>query len=119
MAVPSCDLRDFLLTHRAASVLLFPEMDEPAFSFQGICYVNVETFFIIGFPGWIIRVGLCFDFGVSFDGHAGSLCQVILLSALLSVEDPVLPFMGLEVFLRDPLLDFFGCLRLIHCLSLR
>src|SRR5579859_642 len=106
MAVPSCDLRNFLLTHRAESVLLFPEMDEPAFSFEGICYVNVETLFIVGFPHWIIGVGLCFDFGVSFDRHTGCLGQVIFSSLLLSVEDPVLPFMGLEVFLRDPFVGF-------------
>ena len=101
--MPACDLGDFLLTHWAESVLLFPEMEKPAFSFQGVCYVNVETFFIVGFPCWIIGVGLRFDFGVSFDGHACCLCQVIFSPLLLSVEDPVLPFMGLEVFLRDPL----------------
>src|SRR6266581_1518926 len=106
MAVPSCDLRDFLLTHRAESVLLFPEMDEPTFSFQGVCYVSVETFFIVGFPCWIIGIGLCFDFDVSFDRHAGRLCQVMNLAILFSVEDPIVSSTGLEVFLRDPAVGF-------------
>ncbi len=106
MAVPACDLRDFLLTHWAESVLLFPEMEKPAFSFQGVYYVNVETFFVVGFPFWIIGIGLCFDFGVSFDWHTGSLCEVIFPLLLLSVEDPVVPFVGLKVFLRDPFVGF-------------
>ena len=106
MAVPSRDLRDFLLTHRAESVLLFPEMDKPPFSFQGVCNVNVKTFFIVGFPFWIIGIGLCFDFGVSFDWHAGSLCERVDLTIHLSVEDPVVCTNGLEVFLRDPLVRF-------------
>jgi len=104
--VPSCDLRDCLLTHRAASVLLFPEMNEPLFSFQGICYVHVETFFIIGFPCWIIGIGLCFDLGVSFDWHAGRLGQVVDLASLFSGEDPIVSAGGLEVFLRDPSVGF-------------
>jgi hypothetical protein len=106
MAVPSCDLRDFLLTHWAKSVLLFPEMDEPTFSFQGVYDVNVETFFIVGFPFWIIGIGLCFDFGVSFDWHAGRLCEVVNLAILFSIEDPIVSPTGLEVFLRDPSVGF-------------
>ena len=106
MAMPSRDCGDFLLTPWAESVLLFPEMEKPAFSFESVCHVNVETFFIVGFPFWIIGIGLCFDFGVSFDWHAGRLCEVIFPSLLLSVEDPVLPFVGLEVFLRDPPVGF-------------
>ncbi len=47
MAVPSCDLRNFLLTHRAESVLLFPKVEQPVFPFQGVRYVNVEAFFIV------------------------------------------------------------------------
>ena len=49
---------------------------------------------------------MCFDFGVSFDWHTGSLCEVIFPPLFLSVEDPVVPFVGLEVFLRDPLVGF-------------
>jgi hypothetical protein len=55
--MPSCDLCNFLLTHRAESVLLFPEMEQPLFPFQGVRYVNVKTFFIVALPCWIIRIG--------------------------------------------------------------
>jgi len=103
MTVPACDFRDFLLTHWAESVLLFPEMEQPAFSFEGVCYVNVETFFIIDFPCWIIGVRLCFDFGVSLDWHVCGLCEVDFLAVFFSVEDPIVSSTGLEVFLRDPL----------------
>ncbi len=104
--MPSCDFRDFLLTHRAESVLLFPQMDEPVFPFQGVCYVNVETFFIVRFPFWVIGIGLCFDFSVSFDWYAGGLCQVVDLTILFSREDPIVSTRGLEVFLRDPVVGF-------------
>lgn len=104
--MPSCDLCDFLLTRWAASVLLFPEMEKPAFSFQSVCHVSVEALFIVGFPCWIIGVRLCFDFGVSHDGHVCCLRQVDLLAVYLSVEDPVVSSTGLEVFLRDPSVGF-------------
>ena len=67
MAVPACDLRDFLLAHWAEPVLLFPEMEEPAFPFESVCHVNVETFFIVALPFRVIGVGLAFDFGVSLN----------------------------------------------------
>ena len=86
--------------------MLFPEKEQPAFSFQGACHVNVEALFIVGFPCWIIWVRLCFDFGVSLDGHVGCLCQVDLLAVYFSVEDPVVSSTGLEVFLRDPSVGF-------------
>src|SRR5258708_16621369 len=106
MAVPSCDLGDFLLAYWADSVLLLPEMDKPVFPFQGVYYVSVEPFFIVGFPFRVVGVCLTFDLSMSFDRHTGCVCEVIFLPILLSIEDPVVPFVGLEVFLRDPLVGF-------------
>src|SRR5689334_2362722 len=103
MAVPSSNLGDFLLTHWAKSVLLFPKMKQPVFSLERCLHANVQTLFKVGFPCWIIGVCLCFDFGVSLDGHVLSLCQVDLLAVDFSVEDPIVSSTGLEVFLRDPL----------------
>ena len=100
--MPSCDLCNFLLTHRAESVLLFPEMEQPLFPFQGVRYVNVKTFFIVALPCWIIRIGLCFDLSVSLDRGVGCLRQVDLLTMYFSVEDPIVSSARLEVFLRDP-----------------
>ncbi len=106
MAVPAGDLRDFLLTHWTASVLLFPEMAKPAFPFERVCHVNVETFFIVALPFRIIGVGLAFDFGVSFNGHARRLCEEVFLTFHFSMKDPIVPFDGLEVFLRNPSVGF-------------
>jgi hypothetical protein len=106
MAVPSRNLRDFLLTHWAESVLLFPEVDKPTFSFQGIYDVNVQTFFVVGFPFWVIWVSLRFDFDVSLNWHVSGLREAIFLTFHLSVKDPIVPLDGLEVFLRDPFVGF-------------
>ena len=106
MAMPSCYLGDFLLTHWAESVLLFPEVAEPSFSFQGLCHVSVQALFIVEFPFWVVGIGLTFDLRVSFDRHVRCIREVMFLPILLSVEDPIVPFVGLEVFLRDPLVGF-------------
>jgi len=106
MAVPACDFRDFLLTHWAESVLLFPEMAKPVFPFERVCHVNVETFFIVALPCRVIGVGLAFDFRVSLDGHAGCLCEEVFLTFHFSIKDPIVPFDSLEVFLRDPGVGF-------------
>src|SRR6266566_6025428 len=106
MAVPSCNLCDFLLTHWAESVLLFPKVDKPAFSFQGVYYVNVQTLFVVAFPFWVVWVGLRFDFDMSFDWHAGSLREAVFLTFHLTIKDPIVPLDSLEVFLRDPFVGF-------------
>src|SRR5205085_10629418 len=83
-----------------------PEMNEPAFPFQGLCYVNVQAFFIVALPLWVIGVGLAFDFGVSLNWHTGRFRERVFLPILLSREDPVVSSNGLEVFLRNPLVRF-------------
>ena len=106
MAVPSCNLCDFLLTHWAESVLLFPEMDKPALSFQGIYDMYIQTFFVVGFPFQVVWVGFCFDFDVPFNWYTSSLRKAVFLTVHLSIEDPVVSINGLEVFLRDPFVGF-------------
>ena len=106
MALPSGNLGDFLLTHWAESVLLFPEMDEPAFPLQGVYNVNVQAFFIVALPFGVIGVGLAFHFGVSLNWHTGRFREIVFLPVLLSIEDPVVPSNGLEVFLRHPVVRF-------------
>lgn len=108
MAVPASDLRDFLLTYWAESVLLFPETAEPMFPFEGVYDVGVETFFIVGFPCRIVGIGLGFDFRVPFDWDASRVCQVVRLTIHLSEEDPLVSPHSREVFLRDPAVGFLG-----------
>ena len=106
MAVPSRDLGDFLLADWANSVLLFPEVNEPSFSLEGIYHVNVQTFFIVGFPLWVVRVCFSFDFYVSLDWHVGCLDEIVFPTFHFSIEDPVVSFNGFEVFLRNPFIRF-------------
>ncbi len=106
VAVPASDLGDFLLTYWTASVLLFPETAEPVFPFEGVHYVSVETFFIVGFPCWVVGISLCFDFRVPFDWYARRVCQMYHLAIYLSEEDPIVSLHGREVFLRDPAVGF-------------
>src|SRR5712692_11729572 len=102
MAVPSCDFGNFLLASRTEPVLFFPEVNKPSFPFEGIYHVYVETFFIVGFPFWVVRVCFSFDLHMPFDWHLGSLREIIFPSIHLSIEDPMIPSNGLEVLLRDP-----------------
>ncbi len=106
MAVPSRNLGDFLLADWAKSVLLFPEVNEPSFSLEGIYHVNVQTFFVVGFPFWVVWVCFSFDFDVSFDWHVSRLGEIVFPTFHLSIEDPIVPCNGLEVFLRDPFIGF-------------
>src|SRR5947209_15383717 len=81
-------------------------MNEPAFPFEGLCYVNVQAFFIVALPFGVIGVGLAFHFGVSLNWHTGCFREIVFLPVLLSIEDPVVSSNGLEVFLRDPSVGF-------------
>ena len=108
MAVPSCDLGDFLLANWAKSVLLFPEVREPSFPFQSAFHVNVQAFFIVAFPLRVVGVCFAFDFDVPFDWHACGLCEILFSALRLPIEDPVVSSDRLEVFLRDPFIGFLG-----------
>src|SRR5438477_3270346 len=101
MAVPSRQLCDLLVANWTESVLLFPQMEQPAFSFERLSHVNVKTFFIVALPRWVIGVRLCFDFRVPLNEHVGCFRKVIFLTFHFSEEDPVVLPDGLEVFLRD------------------
>ena len=100
MAMPSRDCGDFLLTPWAESALLFPEMEKPAFSFESVCHVHVETFLKVGFRFRIIGVGLCFDFAVSFYWHVGRLCEIKYSRP--SLHKISSSFVGLEYFCDPP-----------------
>ena len=106
MAVPSCDPGDFLLAKWAKSVLLLPEVREPSSSFQGVHHVNVQAFFIVAFPFWVVGVCFSLDFDVSFDWHACGLREIVFPTLYLSIENPVVSPDRLEVFLRGPFVGF-------------
>jgi len=78
------------------------------FSFEGVYHVSVKTFFIVGFPCRVVGIGLCFDFRVPFDRHAGCIGQVVHLAIHLSEEDPLVSLNRREVFFHDPTVGFLG-----------
>src|SRR3989442_13757904 len=106
MTMPSRDLCDLLVTDWAESALLFPEIEQPALSFEGRCHVNVETFFKVAFPRWVIRIALSLDFHVPYDRHAIRVGEIPWLLIYCSRKHPVISFDGHEVFLRFPCIGF-------------
>ena len=108
MALPASDRSDLLLTDRAEAVLLLPEVEQPASSLEFRCHVNVQTFFIVFFPLGVVGVSLSSDFHMSFDGRLRGVHQVAFLALCFSIEDPVIPVAGREVFLPDPCVGFLG-----------
>ena len=107
MTVPDSDLGNLLVADWAESFLFFPEGVQPVFAFEGRCHLNVETFFKVGLPVWVIRVGFILDFNMSLDGDTLGLEQSNRLNSSIvrkdfSLEHPVLSCDGLEVFLLNP-----------------
>jgi len=50
MAMPSGDHGDLLVADRAESSLLFPEREQPAFSFERCVHANIKAFLKVAFP---------------------------------------------------------------------
>src|SRR6516162_1286673 len=107
MAMPSRDLGDPLVTDWTQTALLFPEMNQPLFPFQGVYHFHVKTFLIVAFPFGVIWISLSTDFCVPFDRHLCGVCEIMRLFVYGSEKHPVVSCDGLEVFLRNP------CIRLL------
>jgi hypothetical protein len=71
MVMPSCDFRDFLLADGTDPLLLLPEVQQFSPPLQIVGHLDPQAFFKVGFPERIVRVGLPFDFEMSFDGKRG------------------------------------------------
>jgi len=108
MAMPSGNLGDLLVADRAESSLLFPEREQPAFSFERCLHANIEAFLKVAFPRRVVWVGFSLDFDVSCSRHAVGSGEVPCLLTLRSEKHPVISSAGLEVFLRFPCVRFAG-----------
>lgn len=109
MVVPSCQFGDLLIAERTETLLLFPEVEEFPFSFEGVHHLHAKALLEVHFPFGIIRISSALDFDVSLNGDTFRLEQANglhnpILSKDFSTEHPVLPLNRLEVFLLDPLL---------------
>src|SRR5260370_31617148 len=106
MAVPSGDLGDLLIADGAGSSLLFPDREQPAFSFERCLHANIETFLKIAFPFRVVGVSFSLDFDVPCNRHAVGSGEVPCVLAVRSEKHPVVASAGLEVFLRSPCVRF-------------
>ncbi len=111
MVVPSRQFGNLLIAEGAETLLLFPEVEEFPFPFEGVHHLHAKALLEVHFPFGIIRISSVLDFDVSLNGDTFRLEQANgwhdpILSKDFSTEHPVLPFNGLEVFLLDPLFGF-------------
>src|SRR5438045_9080848 len=107
MTMPSSDFGDLLVADRAESPLFFPEVQEPAFSFERADHLHIKPFLEVGFPGRIVRIGLCPNFRVPLDLYRGGCEQahhfdLPLLTLEDSCEHPPVRTSVRPVFLLDP-----------------
>src|SRR5260370_32089390 len=102
MAMPSGNLGDLLVADRAESSLLFPESEQPAFSFERCLHANIEAFLKVAFPRRVVWVGFSLAFDVSCSRHAVGSDEVPCLLTVRSDTHPVIYSAALEVFLRFP-----------------
>ena len=56
VVMPSCYVRNWLVTDRADAALFFPEVHQPTPSAQGLFHLHAEAFFKIDFPGRVVGV---------------------------------------------------------------
>src|SRR5512142_1619620 len=75
MAMPSGNLGDLLEADRTETSLFFPEILEPAFSFERPDHLHIKPFLEVCFPARVIRIGFGTNLRVSLNAHRGSSQQ--------------------------------------------
>ena len=94
MKAPTGNPSNSLVAHGAISALFIPEIAKSASTPEGVPQMVRFAFFEVGFIGRIVRVGLAFDFNVSFNGRAygavqPNLAGLPLVVACFPEEGPV------------------------------
>lgn len=112
VAVPSGEFGNLLLAVWTDPMLLFPQMQKYS-SFAEIAFhLEIESFLEVGFPGWIVRVGLFLDFDMPLDRRICDPGEVdargFLLMCDFSEEDPISLSDGAEILLLHPVGTFVG-----------
>ena len=67
---PTCDPGNSLVAHGTTSSLFIPEKAKSTRTPKRVLHVICFAFLEVGLIGRIVRVGLAFDFEVSFNGRA-------------------------------------------------
>src|SRR5215467_1833784 len=93
MAVPSRQSGDLLLTNRAKSPLLLPEVKELLPVFQVVLHFEAQTFLEVDLPLRVVGIGLLSDLHMSFDPRLEGQGELYLMRPLviccLAEEDPI------------------------------
>lgn len=107
MAVPSCNPADLLVTDGAETLLLFPKVAQPSFSFQRSSHLHVQSLLKVRLPGRVVGIGFCADFRMPFDVDLRSreepyhsALPILLLED--SGEHPTVGASSGKVFVLDP-----------------
>ena len=74
---------DLLLAEGTKTLLRSPEVEQLSFASEIIHGLGIQSFFKVGFPLGIIRIGLGFDLGMAVDRGLGGIDEADLM--LLSV----------------------------------
>ena len=85
--MPSCELRNLVVTQRAEAILLFPEVEQCPFAFQVVYHLYVKPFFKVRFPFRIIRIGFTPNLDVPFNRNTTRLYQANWLQCPLTPEN--------------------------------
>jgi hypothetical protein len=107
MKAPTCDPGNSLVAHGAISTLFIPEKAKSTSTSKRVLHVICFAFLEVGRIGRIVRVGLAFDFDVSFNGRAHGAVEPDLAWLPLGVagfteEGPVISMTPLKIFPFEP-----------------
>jgi hypothetical protein len=69
MVVPSRQSGYFLVTQRAETVLLFPEVQQMPSPFEVVCHLHLQAFLEVHFPLRVIRIRHASDLHMSLNRH--------------------------------------------------
>ena len=102
MVMPSRQSGHFLVTNRAETVLLFPEVQQLPSSFEIVCHLHAQAFLEVHFPLGGIRIGRASDLHMPLNRHVSCSKEFQFVVCLLPEENPMSSVPGAEVLLRHP-----------------
>ena len=102
MVMPSRESGNFLVTQRAETVLLFPEVQQLPSSFKVVCHPYVQAFLEVHFPLGVIRICRASDLHMPLNRHVSCSKEFQFVVCLLPAENPTSSVPSAEVLLRHP-----------------
>lgn len=102
MVMPSRQSGHLLVTKRAETVLLFPEVQQLPSSFEIVCHLHAQAFLEVHFPLGVIRICRASDLYLPLHRHISCAQEFQFVVCLLPEENPMASVPGAEVPLRHP-----------------